>query len=104
MCVFRNRPRYVEACRSHFPPSGGEEDVGDLGLPGSFGFEGGFEVLAWLAERKGFSSIPVIVFTASEDPVHVRRAYELGVRRFMRKLDDYGELTEAVKAELDDTG
>ena len=72
----------------------------DLGLPGSFGFEGGFEVLAWLAERTGFSSIPVIVFTASDDEVHKLRAYELGVRRFMRKADDYGALTEAVKAEL----
>ncbi len=72
----------------------------DLGLPGSFGFEGGFEILAWLAEREGVSSIPVIVFTASEDPVHAQRAYELGVRRFMRKADDYGELAEAVKVEL----
>ncbi len=72
----------------------------DLGLPGSSGFEGGFEVLAWLVEREGVSSIPVIVFTASEDPVHAQRAYELGVRRFMRKADDYGWLAEAVKAEL----
>ncbi len=72
----------------------------DLGLPGSPGFEGGFEVLAWLAEREGVSSIPVIVFTGSEDTVHAQRAYELGVRRFMRKADDYAWLTEAVKEEL----
>ncbi len=72
----------------------------DLGLPDSSGFEGGFEVLAWLAEREGVSSIPVIVFTASEDPEHARRAYALGARRFMRKADDYGNLTEAVKEEL----
>ncbi len=72
----------------------------DLGLPGSSGFEGGFEVLAWLAEREGVSSIPVIVFTGSEDTVHAQRAYELGVRRFMRKADDYAWLTEAVKEEL----
>ncbi len=71
-----------------------------LGLPDSTGFEGGFEVLAWLAEREGVSSIPVIVFTASEDPEHARRAYALGARRFMRKADDYGNLTEAVKEEL----
>ena len=72
----------------------------DLGLPGSSGYEGGFEVLAWLAEREGVSSIPVIVFTGSEDTVHAQRAYELGVRRFMRKADDYAWLTEAVKEEL----
>ena len=72
----------------------------DLGLPDSTGFEGGFEVLAWLSEREDVSWIPVIVFTASEDPEHARRAYALGVRRFMRKVDDYGELTEAVMEEL----
>ncbi len=72
----------------------------DLGLPDSSGFEGGFEVLAWLAEQEGLSPIPVIVFTASEDPEHARRAYALGARRFMRKADDYGSLTETVKEEL----
>ncbi len=72
----------------------------DLGLPDSTGFEGGFELLVWLAEREGVSSIPVIVFTASEDPEHARRAYGLGARRFMRKADDYGNLTGAVKEEL----
>ncbi len=72
----------------------------DLGLSDHTGFEGGFEVLAWLAEREAVSSIPVIVFTSSEDPEHARRAYALGARRFMRKVDDYGELSEAVKEEL----
>ncbi len=28
------------------------------------------------------------------------RAYALGVRRYMRKLDDYGALVDAVKEEL----
>ena len=72
----------------------------DLGLSDHTGFEGGFEVLAWLAAREAVSSIPVIVFTSSEDPEHARRAYALGARRFMRKVDDYGELSEAVKEEL----
>ena len=72
----------------------------DLGLSDSTGFEGGFEVLAWLAQREEVSWIPVIVFTASENPEHARRAYALGARRFMRKVDDFGELTEAVKEEL----
>ena len=40
------------------------------------------------------------MFTASEDPEHERRAYELGVRRYMRKLDDYGALADAAKEEL----
>ncbi len=72
----------------------------DLGLPDRAGFEGGFEVLAWLTERDELSRIPVIVFTASEDPEHSARAYALGARRFMHKPDDYGKLIEAVKEEL----
>ncbi|MCH8811456.1 MAG: response regulator [Gemmatimonadetes bacterium] len=72
----------------------------DLGLPDGTGFDSGFELLAWLAEREELSQIPVIVFTASEDPEHARRAYALGARRFLRKVDDYGELTEAVNEEL----
>lgn len=73
----------------------------DLGLPDGAGFEAGFEILAWLAEREEVSGIPVIVFTASEDPEHARRAYALGARRFLRKADDYENLTEAVKEALD---
>ena len=72
----------------------------DLELPDGPGFETGFEILAWLAEREEVSGIPVIVFTASEDPEHARRAYALGARRFLRKADHHEELTEAVKEEL----
>ncbi len=72
----------------------------DLGLPDTTGFEGGFEVLAWLAEREEVSSIPVIVFTASEDPEYARSAYALGVRRFMQKGDNYANLAKVVKEEL----
>ena len=68
----------------------------DLGLPDITGFE----ILEWMAESKWLAKIPVIVFTASEDPEHERRAYELGVRRYMRKLDDYGALVDAAKEEL----
>ncbi len=73
----------------------------DLGLPDGTGFESGFEILAWLAEREELSRIPVIVFTASEDPEHERKAYALGARQFLRKDGEYEELTEAVKEELD---
>ena len=68
----------------------------DLGLPDITGFE----ILEWIAESKWLAKIPVVVFTASEDPEHERRAYALGVRRYMQKLDDYGALVDAVKEEL----
>ena len=72
----------------------------DLGLSDSVGFEGGFEVLGWLAEQEEVSSIPVVVFTASDHPEHAEMAYELGARRFLKKADDYGNLTKVVKEEL----
>ena len=68
----------------------------DLGLPDMTGIE----ILEWMAEWYWLAKIPVIVFTASDDLEDERRAYELGVRRYMRKPDDYGALVEAVKEEL----
>ncbi len=68
----------------------------DLGLPDITGFE----VLEWMAESKWLVKIPVIVFTASEDPEHEQRAYALGVRRYIRKVDDYGALVDAAQQEL----
>ncbi len=68
----------------------------DLGLPDITGFE----ILKWMAESKWLEKIPVIVFTASEDPEHERRAYALGIRKYMRKPDDYGALVDAAKEEL----
>ncbi len=59
----------------------------------------GFEALEWMAEWECLAKIPVIVFT-SEDPEHERRAYALGVRRYMRKPHGYGELVAAVREEL----
>ncbi len=68
----------------------------DLGLPDM----NGIEILEWMAEWDWLAKIPVIVFTASEDPEHERSAYALGVRRYMLKPEDYGALVEAAKEEL----
>ena len=68
----------------------------DLGLPDITGLE----VLESMAESKWLAKIPVIVFTASEDPEHEQRAYALGVRRYIRKLGDHAALVDAVSEEL----
>ena len=68
----------------------------DLGLPDMKGIE----ILECMSEWDVLAKIPVIVFTASEDLEHLRRAYALGVRRYMRKPENYGALVEAVKEEL----
>ena len=68
----------------------------DLGLPDVTGLE----ILEWMAERDRLAKIPVIVFTASEDPEQEQRAYALGVRRYLRKPDDYGKLVAVAREEL----
>ena len=72
----------------------------DLGLPDAAGFEAGFEILAWCAEREGVSQIPVIVFTGSKSEKHAQTAFALGARRLVNKAADFGKLAEAVKEEL----
>ncbi len=68
----------------------------DLSLPDG----SGFDVLRWIARRKRLRDIPVIVFTASTDPEHARLAEEYGVRRFLRKPADFGDLVTVIKEEL----
>ena len=68
----------------------------DLSLPDG----SGFDVLRWIARRERLKDIPVIVFTASTDPEHARLAEEDGVRRFLPKPAEFGDLVAAIKEEL----
>lgn len=68
----------------------------DLSLPDG----SGFDVLRWIARRERLKDIPVIVFTASTDPEHARLAEEYGVRRFLQKPAEFGDLVAAIKEEL----
>ena len=68
----------------------------DLWLPDATGLE----ILEWMGEREQLADLPVIMFTASTNPKHMRKAYSLGVRRCMQKPADFGNLVEAVKQEI----
>src|ERR1041385_2746183 len=37
----------------------------------------GFDVLAWLRKKSSFDCVPVIMFTSSDEPKDVERAYQL---------------------------
>lgn len=69
----------------------------DLWLPDTTGLD----ILEWMAEREWLSEIPVIVFTASTNPDHFQRAYELGARRCLSKPTEFGELVEVVRGEIE---
>ena len=68
----------------------------DLSLPDG----SGFDVLRWIGRRKSLKDIPVIVYTASTNPEHARTAEEFGVRRYLQKPADLGDLVAAIKEEL----
>ena len=60
----------------------------------------GFEVLEWLRQQQGFSSIRVVVLTSSDEIRDVNRAYALGANSFLTKpLDfrDFVQLSNAIK-------
>ena len=65
----------------------------DLNLP----IVTGFEFLEWLQGRKELWEIPVLVFTASEDPKDAERAYGLGVKAYRQKTEDFDAVADPVR-------
>jgi CheY-like chemotaxis protein len=45
----------------------------------------GFDVLKWVRNQSGLCRLPVVVFTSSEQPRDVNRAYELGANSYLVK-------------------
>lgn len=57
----------------------------------------GWEVLQWIRQRPEFRRLPVVVFTGSDYPSDIDRAYELGANSYLVKPSRLEELSEAVK-------
>lgn len=65
----------------------------DLKMPG----ENGFELLAWVRGRSSpMCCVPVVLFTSSQEPSDLRRAYELGANGYFVKPPDFGSLQKIV--------
>ena len=71
----------------------------DLKMPGV----NGFDFLAWRKASALFSSIPVIIFTGSNEPDDVKRIFELGANKHIVKPTDL-EDWEIVIQEIWDFG
>lgn len=67
----------------------------DLTMPGVSGLSG---LVAFRAE---FSSLPVVVVSASDDPATIRRALELGASGFISKSASIDQIRKAVKTVLE---
>ncbi|SRR5579862_7628989 len=56
----------------------------------------GFEVLSAVRQRLGFTRLPVIVLTNSDNPADIKRAYELGATSYFQKPDSLEGLDEMI--------
>jgi CheY-like chemotaxis protein len=57
----------------------------------------GFEVLRCIRNHPRWQTIVVIIFTSSDDPGEIQRAYELGANSFLRKPCSYDELSHLIR-------
>lgn len=56
----------------------------------------GFEVLSAVRQKLGFTRLPVIVLTHSDNPADIKRAYELGATSYFQKPDSLEGLDEMI--------
>jgi len=62
----------------------------DLGLPRV----SGFQVLEWMREIPSLIRVPVVVLTASENPMDADHAFNLGARGYFQKPADFRQYLE----------
>jgi CheY-like chemotaxis protein len=62
----------------------------DLKMPGM----DGFELLAWIRNRKEFAAIAIVVLTSSDAIQDVKRAYDLGANSFLVKETEFKRTVE----------
>jgi CheY-like chemotaxis protein len=65
----------------------------DLKMPGV----DGFDVLKWLRLQPGLRRLLVVVFTSSDYPGDVNRAYELGANSYLLKPLEFDKLQETAR-------
>jgi CheY-like chemotaxis protein len=68
----------------------------DLYMPG----KNGFEVLAHVKGQKHLRRIPVVVFSSSETPEDVKRAYDLHANAYVFKNPSFHDMCRSVDATL----
>src|SRR6185503_466141 len=57
----------------------------------------GFEFLEWIRREPGLRLIPVVVFSSSNLPKDVKRAYDLGANSFVVKVQDNTALPDTLR-------
>ena len=57
----------------------------------------GCHIIKWIREQPRLLSLPVVVFSGSEDPKHQRDAIACGANAYYQKPQSFGEFTETVR-------
>jgi CheY-like chemotaxis protein len=66
----------------------------DLNLP----YWSGFEVLEWLRQQPQLRRLPVVIFTSSNRPDDIARAYDAGTNAYLVKPNALADLSSLVLA------
>lgn len=69
----------------------------DLKLPG----HSGFEVLQHIRATSRTRYLPVVVYSTSENPNDIRRAYDLGANAYLIKPGSYHEVSDMMRRAVD---
>jgi CheY-like chemotaxis protein len=56
----------------------------------------GFDVLEWVRKQPGLSGVLIVIFSSSDEPKDMNRAYGLGATSYLVKPHSMGELTALV--------
>ncbi len=66
----------------------------DLKMPGL----SGFDVLDFVRQEPDLRRLPVVIFSSSDDPKDIRRAYDAGANSYLCKPHSTGDLSALLKA------
>jgi CheY-like chemotaxis protein len=58
----------------------------------------GFEFLAWLRSDSNLKIIPTVVYSSSESPADIKKAYEMGANSFLHKRLSMNALQETMRS------
>ena len=56
----------------------------------------GFEVLEWVRKQPGFNGLQMVIFSSSDEPRNINRAYDLGANWYLVKPHSMEELNALV--------
>ena len=58
----------------------------------------GFDVLDYVRRQPGLRQLPIVIFSSSDDPKDIRRAYDAGANSYLCKPHSHGDLSALLKA------